>query len=573
MNLKNTEMEVLSTGVLIIGGGIAGVVAATKAGEEGADVLIVDKGVTGWAGEVPTTGGYSMVIPPDHNIDNFVQWITENGGYLSNQDWAYAFGGDSYKTTMEVVGWGPPFHKEKDVVKVFPTMKHYATVVFYPKTFMLRLKKIAVSKGVKFLDKVFISDLIVWNGEISGAVGIGVIDGKFYLIKAKAVIIATGGVRSKRAKGFSWCNGEGVKIAYQAGAEMMNAEFLNHYIPYSKEWQSATRQPIYYFYVNKNGEKVVVKHFPEMAAGLRVGGQMEDQVKITEAVAKEIMAGNGPIRLDTSTGTPEELAVARGTTSDYHIVRRYKLLPDPWELPRLKAGIDIEKEKIEIEPVFIGGHGPIRVDTSCRTSLGRLWAAGDACSVGSGWAGARTTGTYPAVGIAFGIVSGYRAGVSVGKFVKDASELPIDISQVEKAREQRYASLSIEKGPSYHELIYGVHEVTMPMKYNFFRRGDRLEEALGKLEIVQGKLKEAPARDSHEIVKLLETESLAVCAEMTFKAALMRTESRISHKREDFPHPDDKNWLKWIIIQKRNDKMEFRTEDVPIDRFKFQPKK
>jgi succinate dehydrogenase/fumarate reductase flavoprotein subunit len=80
-------------------------------------------------------GGFSqgMVIPPDHSIDNFVQWITENGGYISNQDWTYAFGGDSYKTTMEVVGWGPPFHKEKDVVKVFPTMKHYATVVFYPK--------------------------------------------------------------------------------------------------------------------------------------------------------------------------------------------------------------------------------------------------------------------------------------------------------------------------------------------------------------------------------------------------------------------------------------------------------
>lgn len=570
-NIKN--IEVLSTDVLIIGAGMAGGVAAAKAAEQGADVLVIDKAVAGWAGEVPTAGGYTMLIPPRLSVDNFVQWAAENGGYLTNQDWSRAYGDNTYRVTMELVGWGLPFHKEKDVVKIFPTMKNYDTVVFYPKTFMLKLKQKAARNGAKFLDKVFVTDLITRNGEVSGAVGIGVNDGKYYLIKAKAVIMATGGVRSKRQRGFTWCNGEGVRMAYESGAEIMNAEFLNHYMPLSKDWTMATRQQIFHFYVNNKGERVVVKHFPEMAAGLIDGAHMEDQIKISEAVAREIMAGNGPIRLDISSGTPEELAVARGTTRDYHIVRRYKLLPDPWELPRVKEGIDIEKDKIEIEPIFVGGHGPTRVDLECRTSLSRLWAAGDACSVGSSWAGARTTGSYPAVGISFGMVSGHIAGVSAGKFARQSSSLPVDMSEVENKREARYAPLSRSKGPHYRDLLIGIHEVTMPMKYNFFRRGDRLQEALGKLETVKEGLKEAPVRDSHELMKLIETESLAVCAEMTFKAAQMRTESRGSHKREDFPNQDNENWLKWIIIQLKNGKMDLRTEPLPMNRYKFKPKK
>jgi succinate dehydrogenase/fumarate reductase flavoprotein subunit len=361
-------------------------------------------------------------------------------------------------------------------------------------------------------------------------------------------------------------------MAYRAGAEIMNAEFLNHYIPFSKEWTATTRLPIYYFYVNKKAEKVVLKHFPELAAEMRDGKPMEDQVKIVEAVGKEIMAGNGPIRIDTSTATPEELVIVRGKTWDNPALRKHKILPDSWELPKIKAGIDIEREKMELEPVYLGGQGTIRVDLECRTSLNRLWAAGDTCAVGSSWAGARTTGTYPSVGMSFGMVSGYRAGVSASIFAKHNSKPVMDMSQVEMKKNRRYAPLSRGNGPSYHELIYGIHEVTMPMKYNFFRRGDRLREALNKLESVQEKLGEASATDSHTLVKLLETESLAVCAEMTFKAALIRTESRISHKREDFVDSDDRNWLKWIIIQMRNDKMEFRKEPVPLEKYKFRPK-
>jgi len=114
---KDPETQELSADILIIGGGIAGVTAAIKAGERGAKVLVVEKGITGWAGEVPTTGGGAGIMPPDYNVDDFVQWVAENGDYLSNQDWARAFIGDTYKIIMELAGWGLPFHREKNEVK------------------------------------------------------------------------------------------------------------------------------------------------------------------------------------------------------------------------------------------------------------------------------------------------------------------------------------------------------------------------------------------------------------------------------------------------------------------------
>lgn len=572
MTIKGLEGETVSTDILVIGGGIAGVVAAARAAEEGAGVMVVEKAVTGWAGEVPTSGGSAAIIGPGYSVDSFTEWIVENGGYLNNQDWTNTFAGEGYGTIMKLAEWGLPFQREGGEVKFYPTRKYNGRMGLYAKTFMLHLRKVAASRGVKFLDKVFVAGLTVHNGQVSGAMGIGVIDGTFHVLKAKAVVIATGGARSKRQSGFTWCNGEGIGMAYRAGAELINAEFLNHYIPFSKKWTAATRGAVYYFYVNAHGEKVVVKHFPEMAEGLKAGQDVEDQVKITEAVAREIMAGNGPIWFDCSTATEEELDIIQRKSHGGDVLHRHKILvADFWGLPKLKGGVDILKERMEIEPIFVGGHGPIRVDLECRTSLKGLWAAGDACSVGSSWAGARTTGSYGGVGLAFGMVSGYLAGGSVGRYAREASEVPLDMSEVERRREELYAPLHRDRGPSYHELIYGVHAVTMPMKYNFFRRGDRLQEALGKLEEVQGKLQEAPARDSHALVKLLETEAMAICAEATFRAALMRTESRISHKREDFPDRDDKNWLKWIVIRERDGKMALRTEPVPLERYKIRP--
>jgi succinate dehydrogenase/fumarate reductase flavoprotein subunit len=88
---------------------------------------------------------------------------------------------------------------------------------------------------------------------------------------------------------------------------------------------------------------------------------------------------------------------------------------------------------------------------------------------------------------------------------------------------------------------------------------------------VKQNLPELSAKDFHYLSKCHEVKSMTICAELTFKAALTRTESRGFHYREDYPEPDDKNWLKWIILKKEGDDIQISTQPIPINSYKVKP--
>ncbi len=113
--------------------------------------------------------------------------------------------------------------------------------------------------------------------------------------------------------------------------------------------------------------------------------------------------------------------------------------------------------------------------------------------------------------------------------------------------------------------------MVIPVKYSMRRNKERLEEALSKVTAVREKLSETYAEDPHGLVKCHEASCIALCAEIGFRAALARTESRGWHYREDFPQQDDTNWLKWIIIKKIENEMVVATEPIPIERYKIKP--
>jgi succinate dehydrogenase/fumarate reductase flavoprotein subunit len=109
------------------------------------------------------------------------------------------------------------------------------------------------------------------------------------------------------------------------------------------------------------------------------------------------------------------------------------------------------------------------------------------------------------------------------------------------------------------------------MKYNLRRSKERLEEALTKLDGLKDKLPALQAKDLHYLSKCHEVQSMALCAELTFRSALMRSESRGFHFREDFPERDDKNWLKWIILKQDKGEMKLSTRTIPINKYKIKP--
>jgi succinate dehydrogenase / fumarate reductase flavoprotein subunit len=573
MNSLEELGVVITTDVLVLGGGMAGLCAAIKAREQQAEVLVVDKGGIGWAGQVPLGGGGLAYIYPDR-VDEFCKWVAEYTHYFNNQDWTYTLARGLTKVHQELDSLGVPFFKTNGEFYILTLGKDsYATKLDTPRT-MIKLKSAAVSRGVKTLDKIYVAEILQNEGQVVGALGFGLIDGQTYIFKAKAVIIATGTCRFQAEKEFNWTLGEGLAMAYRAGAQLMGAEFRNFYLHTIKlldgKQLMISSSFLYFNLENALGEKIIEKHYPETVLGKKPGEEKDDSILLLDAMLKEVEAGRGPIYLDIGrlNLTPEE---RKGVLSlptppgfkELYSYSSFRLLKD-------KLGIDAEKKKIEIQPLYGGGQGTIRIDLQCRTTKERLWAAGDAASLGSGWTGSRLY-LVGGTGIGFAAVSGLMAGQSAGEYAVSSNLLEIDPTMAKAATEKVLAPLRCDGNIKVDEVNYQIHQAVVPMKYNFKREAGRIQEALHLIEKARRNLAKVGTRNYHELSRYYQAESMALAAELTYKAALLRQESRGQHIREDFPSRDDKNWRKWIIIEQREGVPHLFTEPVPLEKYELKP--
>lgn len=169
------------------------------------------------------------------------------------------------------------------------------------------------------------------------------------------------------------------------------------------------------------------------------------------------------------------------------------------------------------------------------------------------------------------LIAALLAAPSVARYSKT---VPLPVSgqlEIASLKEKIFAPLKRRNGYSALEAIRSIQEAVVPVKYSMRRNKERIEEALSRVAEVQGKLPELYAEDPHGLGKCHEASCIALCAEIGFRAALARTESRGWHYREDYPQRDDKNWLRWIIVKKVQENMVVATEPVPIERYKVTP--
>ena len=199
-NIKYNE-QVLSTDVLVIGGGIAGLTAAIIAKETNpnADVLIVEKQTSGYSGKANRGRGVLQYFDFDRikPIEFVAYHANAVGCFLGDQEQMLKY----VSMNHEMIG------VDLDIT--------------------IQVRRIAEKKGVKIIDKVTISDLLTNDGEIVGATGYSILDGTFYIVKAKTVILATGSQNYRVINMWANGRGDGIAAAYRAGAEMRNAEFGN----------------------------------------------------------------------------------------------------------------------------------------------------------------------------------------------------------------------------------------------------------------------------------------------------------------------------------------------------------
>ena len=561
--IQENRETTLSADVLIIGGGIGGLTAAIKIKELSPDtsVLLVDKQTIGWGGKANKGAGVLWMLMPDQDIDAFVDFHVRNiGVFLNDQDLMYAMARESHAAVEKLAEWGVEVLKTPDGQLVARRLPFGWSLAAADLNMMRHLRSKAVKIGVKTVDKTQVVELLKEGDRVTGAIGFNLLDGRLAAFSAKATILANGDCDFGVMRMWANACGDGVVAAYNAGAEMRNAEFANFYDVMDK----ATGIPYVFGFnhlYNGKGEHITPKYVPMPESDI--------PISIILGMEKEVMEGRGPIYIDLE---EVQKAFAAGGGGAQWERKHFKALHDI-EAAKLSQYKPASAKRVEVSLGFTGELSAVRVDSEMKTTVPGLWAIGDTSYAGSTWGGAveAPPGRMRGSGIMNAVLAGLMAGPSVTKYISTAPSSEGSPSDLGRMEEAIFAPLKRSGGYQAADAIRDIQTVVVPIKYNLRRSKDRLEEALSKVAQVQKRLPELYATDAHGLGKCHEARCMALCAEMGFRAALERTESRGWHYREDYPERDDKNWLKWIIVKNENGKMAISTEPVPVDRYKVKP--
>ncbi len=558
----NGTETVLNADVLVIGGGFGGLAAAIRIRELSPDasVLLVDKQTIGWGGKANKGAGVLWVLAPEDNLDSFVDFHVKNIGIcLNDQELLCAMAQESYRAVQKLADWGVKVLKTAAGEIDFSRLPLGWSLAAVDLDMMQPLRAKAARLGVKLLDKTHVVELLKQDERVTGAVGFNLLDGRLAVFNAKATILANGDCDFGVMRMWANATGDGIAAAYNAGAEMRNAEFGNFYDVINK----GTGIPVvfgFHHLYNAQGEHISSKYMQ--------GPQPDIPISIILGMEKEIMEGRGPVYIDMS-----EYANSMGNGGIFK-----------WDRPHLKALFEREfakerqyapstSKRMEVSLGFTGELSPVKVDHEMKTTVAGLWAIGDTSYAGSAWAGATEAppGRLRGSGLMNALLSALMAGPSVSQYIKKIAPASAGSNELARLKDSIFAPLNRKPGYPASDAIRSVQETVIPVKYSMRRSRERLEEALARIEKVQSRLPELYAKDPHELGRCHEAACIARCAEIEFKAALARTESRGWHYREDYPQRDDENWLKWVIVKKMQDKMVVTTEDIPVERFKIKP--
>ena len=548
--------QIIDTDVLVIGGGVSGLWAANKAKEYVDRVLVVDKGPLDWGGLASRAGGDYDTIFPGENVDDYVKELLYYFDGLCDQDLIEEIFKHSWQRLEDYERLGHKFVRDADGnLMGIPQrgLDHIKCCIYRPygqsgKSMVKVLVDEANRLGVKRMSRTMVTDLLMHNGRVIGAVGFNTRTGEFYIFRTTVVVHATGEGGWKSSPHGNTKAGEGIDIALRAGARLKNCEFARVWnVPKLFAWEGQTvLMPLGAKLVNAKGENFMDRYSPTL-------GNNTDPHYNVLGMAFEAREGRGPFYLDCTQMTLEAVEVTKPAAGWQKL--NYERLID--------LGIDFYKDKTEWVPLLYSPYEGIIVDAKGGTGVPGMFMAG-------GWA--------PDPGVYMGgwmlcrtAVSGHIAGESAAEFARSNRPASIDKAEVEALKNELYSPLG-KAGLLPSEVLKKIREVVFPCEVCILKTEASLTRALKEMENIKiDLLPRMVAADTHYLMKLIEVKSIALMTERYLRASLMRTESRAGHYREDYPKRDDNNWLKWIIVTQEGNELRLRTEAVPFERYKFKP--
>jgi succinate dehydrogenase / fumarate reductase, flavoprotein subunit len=578
---KNMKKYNRSCDVLIIGGGSAGLRAAIEAHDAGAQVLVISKSKKGDPHTVLARGGINAALGTMDPQDNWMLHAADTlreGGFLADCERVEVLCKSAPESINDLVNWGARFHREKDgrLTQRFFGAHTYRRTVFYEDWTgdeIIRILMEQVSqRGIEIVDNVYVTKLLKSddvNGggeelvgereEVKGALGIDIEKKEMVIFECSSLILAAGGYTRVYAVSSSRIfenYGEGVTLAYEAGADLVDMEMVQFH-PTGMVWPEKALGTLATeairgeggILLNSKGERFMKNYYPERM-------ELGPRDVVARAAYNEIVAGRGTehggVWLDV-THLPKEKILDR--------------LPTMYEQFKNIAGIDISKEKMEVGPTAHYSMGGVVVDIKCRTKIRGLFAVGEAISQIHG--ANRLGGNSLLDTVVFGKIAGGQAA----RLAKEQGERektgPSSLvrRKVNNSQEKEFDDgLFIVKEP-----IKFRNEIQELMKQNagIIREGTRLQDGLKRILELKNEfyskdsvLKEFKIDDVENVVLTWQVKSSLVACEATIRSALMRQESRGSHYRSDFPKLDDEKWNVNIHCRKEGEEMALFKQQV-----------
>jgi succinate dehydrogenase / fumarate reductase flavoprotein subunit len=580
--------------VLVVGAGGAGLRAAIEASAAGVSVGLVCKSLLGKAHTVMAEGGIAAALA---NVDDRDNWkvhfadTMRGGQYVNNWRMAELHAKEAPERVRELEAWGAMFDRTKDGRILqrnfgghrYPRLAHVGDRTGLE--LIRTLQDHGIHQGIDVHMECTIIRLLKDGDRVVGAFGYERERGRFKLFRAKAVVLATGGVgRAYKITSNSWeYTGDGHALAYEAGADLMDMEFVQFH-PTGMIWPPSVQGILVTEAVrgeggvlrNSQGRRFMFDDIPENYRAQTADNEEEGwrytqgdksarrppelltRDHVSRCIRREVVAGRG----SPHGGVFLDIAwiKARVPNGAEYIRRK---LPSMYHQFKQLADLDITEEPMEIGPTTHYIMGGVRVDADTQmSSVPGLFAAGE-CAAGIN--GANRLGGNSLSDI---IVFGKRAGEFAADFAKRQRHGTIDAHQVDAASQR--ALEPFERGTN-GEGPYQVQHALQDMMQDLVgivRNESDMRRALEALEPLRARARQVGVRGHREYNPgwhaALDLQNLLTVSEAITRSAIERRESRGGHFREDYPEKDDAFGTFNIVVRKgRHGNMELARVPIP----------
>jgi succinate dehydrogenase / fumarate reductase, flavoprotein subunit len=595
-DLVVADFETHEHDVLIIGAGGAGLRAAIAASAEGVSVGLVCKSLLGKAHTVMAEGGMAAAIG---NVDDRDNWqvhfadTMRGGQYVNNWRMAELHAKEAPDCVKELEAWGAVFDRTPDgriLQRNFGGHKYPRLAHVGDRTGLEMIRTLqdhGIHAGIQVYMECTTIELLTADGRVTGAFGYDRERGRFRVFKAKAVVLATGGIgRAYKITSNSWeYTGDGQSLAYRAGAELVDMEFVQFH-PTGMVWPLSVQGILVTEGVrgeggvlkNKEGRRFMFDDIPDNYKGQTADNPEEGwrytqgdknarrppelltRDHVARAIMREVRGGRG----SPHGGAYLDIAWIKEKlpNAEAHIKKK---LPSMYHQFKQLANVDITKEPMEVGPTTHYIMGGVRVDGDTQMSnIPGLFAAGE---VAAGLHGANRLGGNSLSDL---LVFGRRAGLHAARFAKEIAKSRGGIEPEQVASAAKAALAPFEHSAT-GESPYKVQQdlqVLMQDLVGIVRNQPEMQEALVGIRALRERARQVRVVGNREYNPgwhtALDLDNLLTVAEAITLSAIERKESRGGHFCDDYPEKDPAAAKFNLVTYKGADnQMKLRRQPIP----------